>query len=344
MSSFEHALDTIVTGRGRETMQQLRIGIIGTGWFSQVHADNLVAMDAVKVQAICGSSVNKGEQMARQYGATGYGNVTEMLEAEKLDAVYICVPPMFHGEMEEQLIERGIPFLVEKPIGINSELPRRLLKQIEAKSLLTSVGYHFRYKETVSQMKQLLSEQQVGMALGQWMGSMPGVAWWRQQEGSGGQFIEQTTHIVDILRYCLGDVEEVYAMNGNRVMHERHEGVSVSDVGTVTLKLANGVIANISNTCVLPGGVDQTGLTFYTAEGMLDWNPSRLKVITPNVRTEYYDSTNPYVIESETFINALRTGDSTRIRSDYADAFKTQLVTYAALESANTGLPIRIQY
>lgn len=325
-------------------MQQLRIGIIGTGWFSQVHADHLIAMEGIKLQAVCGSSLAKGERMATHYGATGYEDVTAMLEAEQLDAVYICVPPMAHGEIEEKLIERGIPFLVEKPIGINSELPRRILRQIEEKSLITSVGYHHRYNETVAQMKQLLSEQKVGMALGQWMGGMPGVAWWRQQEGSGGQFIEQTTHIVDILRYCLGEVEEVYAMYGNRVMHEQHDNVGVSDVGTVTLKLANGVIANISNTCILPGNVGSSGITFYTGEGLLDWNTSRLKVVTPNVTTEYSNPTNPYVVESEVFINALRTGDSSQIRSDYADAFKTQLVAYAALESANTGLPIRIQY
>ncbi|MGP1666111.1 MAG: NEL-type E3 ubiquitin ligase domain-containing protein, partial [Rhodanobacter sp.] len=29
------------------------------------------------------------------------------------------------------------------------------------------------------------------------------------QEKSGGQFIEQTTHIVDLLRYCAGEVDEV---------------------------------------------------------------------------------------------------------------------------------------
>lgn len=325
-------------------MQSLRIGIIGTGWFSQVHADHIATMNDVSLQAICGSSLEKGEQMARRYGATGYGRVVDMLEAEKLDGVYICVPPMAHGEIEKLLIDRGIPFLVEKPIATDTELPRELWRQIEAKSLITSVGYHFRYNKTVNQMKELLGEQQVGMAVGQWMGSMPGVAWWRQQEGSGGQFIEQTTHIVDMLRYCVGEVEEVYAMYGNRVIHEQHDYVSVPDVGTVSMRLKSGVIANISNTCVLPGGVDRTGLTIYTGEGILDWNPNRLKVVTPLVSTEYTDPANPYLLESEAFIHAIRTGDLSQIRSDYADAFKTQVVTCAALESATLGKPITIQY
>ncbi|WP_458632189.1 Gfo/Idh/MocA family protein [Paenibacillus sp. CMAA1364] len=325
-------------------MKQLRIGIIGTGWFSQVHADHLMAMEGVKLQAICGSHVDKGIQMASKYGAIGYGDLTMMLESEQLDAVYICVPPMAHGVIEEELIKRGIPFLVEKPIGINAELPRHLLTQIEAKSLMTSVGYHLRYHDTVDQMRQLLREQKVGMALGQWMDSMPGVAWWRRQEGSGGQFIEQTTHIVDMLRYCLGDVEEVYAMYGNRVIHEQHDHVGVPDVGTVTLKLRSGIIANVSNTCVLPPQVGNSGITFYTDEGILDWNVGELKVTTQNKTTTYSNRSNPYQVESSAFIEALRSGDCSGIRSNYADAFKTQLVTHAAFESASTGLPVKIQY
>jgi len=47
-------------------------------------------------------------------GAKGYGQFIEMLTSERLDAVYICVHPMAHGEIEKELIDRKIPFLVEK--------------------------------------------------------------------------------------------------------------------------------------------------------------------------------------------------------------------------------------
>ncbi|WP_308161354.1 hypothetical protein [Bacillus sp. ISL-46] len=30
----------------------------------------------------------------------GYANVEQMLDKQKLDAVYICVPPMGHGSIE----------------------------------------------------------------------------------------------------------------------------------------------------------------------------------------------------------------------------------------------------
>ncbi|MCJ8012862.1 Gfo/Idh/MocA family oxidoreductase [Paenibacillus sp. KQZ6P-2] len=324
----------------------LQIGIIGTGWFSQVHADILAGAEGVKVQAFLGTSKEKAEQKARAYGAAGYGDLHEMLDAERLDAVYICVPPMSHGPIEEELIRRGIPFLVEKPLGLNTELPRSILAKIEEAKLITSVGYHFRYQTSIDKLKELIKEQNTGMMLGRWMGSMPGVAWWRQQNGSGGQFIEQTTHLVDLLRYLAGEVLEVYALYGNRIKHEQVEGMEVADVGTVTLRMASGLVANISNTCALPEGgeLSDIGLTFYTDQGVLDWNTKRLRWSRPDERTEYPEQMNPYVKETEAFIHALRTGDGSRIRSDYADAFRTQAVTCAALESAVSGKPVRISY
>ncbi|GIP28829.1 hypothetical protein J23TS9_39590 [Paenibacillus sp. J23TS9] len=324
----------------------LQIGIIGTGWFSQVHADILAAAEGVKVQAFLGTSREKAEQKARAYGAASYGDLHEMLDAERLDAVYICVPPMSHGAIEEELIRRRIPFLVEKPLGLDTELPHALMGQIAEAKLLTSVGYHFRYQSNMDKLKELLKQQKTGMMLGRWMDSMPGVSWWRRQHGSGGQFIEQTTHLVDLLRYLAGEVEEVYALYGNRIKHEQVDGMEVADVGTVTLKLANGLAANISNTCILPegAGLSQTGLTFYTDQGVLDWNPQRLHAARPGEQTEYLEQSNPYVKETEAFIHALRTGDSSRIRSDYADACRTQAVTCAALESAASGKPVRISY
>ncbi|GIP42317.1 hypothetical protein J45TS6_07760 [Paenibacillus sp. J45TS6] len=316
----------------------LHIGIIGTGWFSKVHADLLHETEDVKIQAILGTSLEKAQTMAVKYEANPYEDLHTMLEQEKLDAVYICVPPMAHGEIEFALIERGIPFFVEKPLAIDLELPMQIEAAIREKGLLTAVGYHFRYQEHAEKLKQALAGQTIGMASGCWNGGMPGVAWWRDLEGSGGQFIEQTTHIVDLLRYVAGEVSEVQAMYAGRSMHKLHEGVTVPDVGTVNLKMRNGAVANIMNTCILPDGVaGRSGLTFYTAEGVWEWNPEQLAISTSDGKQTIAGENNPYQSENEAFLHALRTGDRSFIRSDYQDALRTQAVTVAALQSARYG-------
>ena len=317
--------------------------MIGTGYFSMIHAKILSELVDVKVTAIYGTSLEKATSLASKFTyATGYDDLVEMLDTNSLDAVYICIPPLAHGKIELELIKRGIPFFVEKPLSQDNEIPLEILKKIRQKSLLTSVGYHYRYSETIAQLKSMLTDQNIGIVLGQYMSSMPGVPWWKNQASSGGQFIEQTTHLVDLLRYICGEVEEVYAAYGNRILSDQDKSITVADVGTVTMKLRNGIVANISNTCILPEGIGKTGITLFTDKGMLDWTPKRLEYKNSGALSEFIDVVNPYQLENAVFINAVRTGDSSGILSDYEDAYQTHRVTLAALESAMKDSPIKL--
>lgn len=325
-----------------DSFMTLQIGIVGTGWFGMMHAEKLSKLEGVKVAAFGATSQQKADRAAQQFeGARGYDSIHNLLDDRKLDAVYVCVPPFAHGEIETALLERSIPFLVEKPIGVDEQVPSAILKGIEDKKLITSVGYHFRYMDGTGRARELLRERTVGMALGYWMGSMPGVSWWRKMDGSGGQFVEQTTHIVDLLRYTVGEVSEVYAAYGDRIMSSAEEGVTVPDVGTVTLKLAGGAVATISNTCAIPAG-DRAGLHIYTNKGVLELGHGGLLDVEAGRRTEYANRTDPYELENEAFLHAVKTGDISGIRSTYADAVLTHQVTIAANESARTGLPVKL--
>ncbi|WP_257346157.1 Gfo/Idh/MocA family protein [Pseudalkalibacillus decolorationis] len=321
----------------------MKIGFIGTGGIAKAHLNNLATIEGAEVTAFCDIDLTRAEKEAQQWTeAKAYTDVDEMLDDTTLDAVYICVPPMAHGAPENAVIERGIPFLVEKPLAIDKRKPNEIVKKIESKKLITSVGYHWRYLEGVQRASSLLSDRKSGMALGYWMGGMPMVPWWRKKDGSGGQFIEQTTHIVDLLRYLCGEVDEVYTACSQRVMHEKVEGTTVYDVGTVTMKLNNGMVATISNTCLSPVG-HKVGLDIYTDLGVLEISSAGLKEIGPNLISEYKELKNPYFVEDEVFINAVRTGDPTNILSDYKDSVKTHEITIAANESAETGKSVSLK-
>ncbi|UVI28332.1 Gfo/Idh/MocA family protein [Paenibacillus spongiae] len=320
----------------------VKLGFVGTGGIANHHLKNLMQMDGISLQAFCDVDIQRAQKAASEHnGAKAYSNLDEMLDSNQLDGVYVCVPPMAHGDAEHKLVERGIPFLVEKPLGIDRNIPNAINQAVKDKKLITSVGYHWRYNESSSMAKQLLADSKPGMSLGYWMGGMPMVPWWRVQNGSGGQFVEQTTHIVDLLRYTCGEVREVYAAYSLQVMDKQVEGTDVADVGSVTMKMANGMIATISNTCLLPIG-HHVGLDIYTNKGVLELRSDALRELTPEGTKTHPNVANPYFVEDEAFIYALRTGDSSRILSDYEDALKTHDVTIAANESAISGQPVTL--
>lgn len=320
----------------------LRIGLIGTGWFADMHAKLLHKQQGIELAAVVGSSLQKAEAFAgRFHHVKVYEQVEQMLDDQRLDAVYICTPPFAHGHIESLLIKRHIPFLVEKPLSSDESLPSTIVDHIREKQLITSVGYHFRYMDGVEKAKQLLENRHIAMSLGYWMGGAPGGTWWRKLERSGGQFVEQTTHIVDLLRYLVGEVEEVYAAYSSGILSQQDPDSNVADAGTVTLKLVNGTVATISNTCILPAG-DHVGLHLYTNQGKVEISHNGVKDILPNMISEYLNESNPYEKETDAFLYAVKTGDTSRIKSSYEDAYKTHQVTMAANRSATTGQIIKL--
>ena len=96
----------------------LRIGIVGTGSIAGVHIASLAKVPEAEVVACVDVDFGKAAERASEIrGCTPYKDVSAMLDEQALNAAYICVPPFAHGDIELMLIERGIPFFLEKPIN-----------------------------------------------------------------------------------------------------------------------------------------------------------------------------------------------------------------------------------
>jgi len=316
------------------------IGFVGSGGIANAHMNVLQGMEDVKLTAFADPQIERAENAAARFEGRAYSDYREMLEKEKLDAVYVCVPPYAHEEQELIAARKGMHLFIEKPIALSMDKAQEIKKAIDTSGVVVCVGYHWRYTGTAQRAKEILGDQPVGMVLGYWMGGMPGVSWWRVMNESGGQMVEQTTHIFDLARYLAGDVVEVYAAYATRCLQDV-PNFDVSDVGTATLKFANGAVGTISNTCILGQGYT-VGLHVAAKDLVLEVDGGGLKVIRPG-RTEIIgNSVNAFQAENQAFVSAVRTGDASGIKSSYEDAMKTLALTLAANESAKTGKPVKL--
>src|SRR5207249_2047124 len=70
---------------------------------------------------------------------------------------------------------------------------------------------------------------------------------------SGGQVVEQATHVVDLARVLLGEVAEVYAQAARTPpAWAGQPDADVDDVTAVTLRFACGAVGTLSASCLLP--------------------------------------------------------------------------------------------
>ena len=81
-------------------MEQVRIGFIGAGGIAQRHFDVLRGFHDVKMVAFADPMLERALMLARRGNAAAYEDYRVMLDQEQLDAVYICVPPFAHGDVE----------------------------------------------------------------------------------------------------------------------------------------------------------------------------------------------------------------------------------------------------
>src|SRR4029453_14216364 len=77
--------------------------------------------------------------------------------------------------------------------------------------LVTCTGYHWRWLDIFDRAAGLLADRPPRLVQCAWLDKVPPPTWWRRRDGSGGQVIEQTTHVLDTARGLAGEVAEVHA-------------------------------------------------------------------------------------------------------------------------------------
>ena len=319
----------------------VKVGFIGTGGISRAHRNHLKNIDDVEVVAMCDIDEDRARDAAEEWGAAVFSDYSRMLDEVEMDAVYVCVPPFAHETQEILAAEKGIALFVEKPIAVTMEKAREVAAAIEQHGVVSSVGFQNRHLDIVDHAKELLIGRPVGLALGYWMGAMPQVAWWRRKEMSGGQAVEQTIHVTDTARYLLGDVKTVYASGRTGLMSDV-EDYNIEDASAATMIFENGVLATIFSACFMSVG-RRGGLDIYTKDLVIEYEERKWLSVSKEGYKETREVGNSYWKEMDrAFIEAVRSGDASKIRSPYSDVVKTQQVAMAVNLSLETGEPMEV--
>lgn len=318
-------------------MEQVHVGFIGAGGIAQRHYDVLRGFHDVKVVAFADPLLERALSLARRGNAKAYEDYRVMLEDEELHALYICVPPFAHGEFELAAVELGLPFFVEKPLGLEWEKAAHIAQAVQDKNLLTAVGYHWRYMTTVEEAKELLAQCPPHLVLGYWLDSTPPPSWWVHEAQSGGQIVEQTTHIFDLARYLTGEVDSLFVM-GSHIERPEFPDADIFETTTATLRFASGAQGNISSTCAL-NWTHRVGLHLFCQGQVIEISDYDMMVDSGRGRPVNGQRGDPVVREDRDFIDAVL-GISNQIRVPYAEALQTFKLTLAATQSAKEGREI----
>ena len=199
------------------------------------------------------------------------------------------------------------------------------------------------------------------------MGGIPGTPWWLKKDLSGGQAVEQTIHQFDIIRYVFGEPDTVFSM-ATRGFVKDVEGYDTDDLSSTVIRFKNGALGTISTGCyATEGACFDSKITFSAKDARLDHyiigkvniygdrpapedngdglvvkGDGTLRAGGDDALTIPDDGTAGVVCD-RTFVDAVLTGDGSKIRSPYRDALRSVAFTLACNQSMETGLPVKVE-
>ncbi len=238
-------------------MKKIRIGILGSGHWANVHAENIRKIKNAEVVSVAGGS--RAPKFAEKYNIR-YEKIEELTKAKDIDAVIITTPHGLHKEHSLMAIKEGKHVLVEKPMALRVEDCDEMINEAKKAGVKLMVGHSRRYFPVDKVAKRTIDKGKIGKILMArvFMGvGAPDTKlldknnWYLNPELSMGLFVGFGIHIVDRLNWWIkSDIKSVYAKFGNYWTDS-----PIENSGMVFVEYKNGSYATIWTMYSSPDGI-----------------------------------------------------------------------------------------
>ncbi|MCC6587573.1 MAG: Gfo/Idh/MocA family oxidoreductase [Bryobacterales bacterium] len=260
----------------------MRVGLIGTGAISNMHAR---AYKNIGYEIVCCTDINEeaGKAFAERNGAEFVRTYEEVCRHPKVDYVDVCTFPDFRLQPLTICAETKKHILVQKPISTNLETARQMIDTAKRAGITLGVVSQHRFDDSSVFLTKALKAGRLGKILQ----ADAYVKWYRSAayysrpiKGSwdvegGGALINQAVHQVDVLLWLIGPVKEVFGLWQLGSLHK----IQSEDVVTAAFRYANGAQGVIqASTAFWPGYSERIeihgtkGTAVLTGDKLTTWD------------------------------------------------------------------------
>jgi predicted dehydrogenase len=237
------------------------IVVVGTGFGCRVHvpAARAAGLDVV---ALVGHDRERTARRAERAGVgTACGSLAEALKVPGADIVIVATPPGTHAPLAEEAIAAGRHVLVEKPFTLDAGEARQLERAAERAGVVALVGHEFRFAAERAAFRQVIASGELGLPrLATFVGhqelaaplDMKAPPWWFDRGSGGGWLGASVSHLVDAIRWWLGEFESVSAVLP--MVSPRDPAASAEDTVSARFRLASGCEGVLQQSASVWGG------------------------------------------------------------------------------------------
>jgi Predicted dehydrogenases and related proteins len=251
-------------------MKKVRFAIVGCGRIAKRHAEH-ISKKGILV-AVCDVAPEKADSLAKEYAATAWYSLDELLVKQKdIDVVSVCTPNGLHAEHSIKALQAGFHVLCEKPMALSTVDCQRMIAEAEKAGKQLFVVKQNRFNPPVAAVKRLLNEGRLGKIYSVQLncfwnrGADYYVNSWKgTRQLDGGTLYTQFSHFIDLLLWLIGDVKEVQSLMAN---YAHQKMIEFEDTGVILVQFQNGAIGSINYTVNSHGRNMEGALTIFGEKG-----------------------------------------------------------------------------
>lgn len=222
--------------RRSEKLKTIGLGIIGLGYVGTIHLQHNCKLDNARFVAASDVS-KKALRKARDLGVRKtYLSYEELLRDPEVEAVVIALPTHLHVQCAKQAAEAKKHIFLEKPIARNPDEANDIIAVSRRNSVKLMVGYPMRFRKDFQDLKTEIESGALGdieIAQATYISSgpffhraehyspVPVPEWWFNKElTGGGALMDIGSHLINLLRWYLGEVRSIKSWLGYRLNME----------------------------------------------------------------------------------------------------------------------------
>ncbi len=232
-------------------MKKQRFAILGCGRIAPRHFESLTQLKGAEIVACADIQFERATQFAEKYKIKAFKSLEELLSWGEFDVISICTPSGSHAEHSIAAMKAKKHVVVEKPMALRLSDADAMIEASTKNHVRLFVVKQNRYNLPVLALRQALEQGRFGKLT---LGTVR-VRWCRPQAyydhdnwrgkwaTDGGVFSNQASHHIDLLEWCMGEVDTVYAKTATQLAK-----IECEDTGVVVLKFKSGALGIVEAT------------------------------------------------------------------------------------------------
>ncbi len=274
--------------------KKIGIGLLGYGGIGRVHSIGYRILNTlypnmlppITLEAVCCSNMQNAERAAHDGGyARAYDSIEDLLRDDAVDVIDCSLPNFLREDAICRAAAAGKHIYCEKPLACDAASATRIADCVQKAGVQFGMTFNYRFLPAIIRAKELIEEGAIGdlyhfnakyYHTGYQNPKRP-LSWRMQQEASGGgALVDMGAHIIDLMRYLLGNFDSIQAHTETWITERPLKKdssemgkVSVDDAAWLQVKMQTGGIGTLETSRFATGTLDDLLFDIFGSRGAL---------------------------------------------------------------------------